>query len=69
MEEDDEMKPITLAKAAVLAGRSPATMSRAARLGTLKAQKVGPRAWITTPADVKAWVATEEYHKTGVKPK
>jgi hypothetical protein len=65
----DKELEITITEAARLAGRSVATMSRAARLGLLDARKAGPRAWLTTPQAVADWLENEIAHKPGPKPK
>mgnify|MGYP003623169123 CR=1 FL=1 len=46
---------MTTSQAAALFGLAPVTVRRAARLGTLRAMRVG-RDWLVTPEDVAAYV-------------
>ena len=60
MSDQEELMSITEAAAAI--GVSVATLRRAAKLGTLKATKIGPRAWVTTLAAAKAWQDNPSFH-------
>jgi len=62
----EQEKLMSIPDAAEKIGVSPATLNRAARLGTLKARKIG-RNWLTTLADAEAWKNSAEFHKTGPK--
>ena len=51
---------LTIAQAIEIAGCSRATLSRAARLGELKAKKIGTQ-WTIRRADLDAWIAAGGY--------
>lgn len=65
---DEEDTELGVPQAAAAIGVSEATLNRAARLGTLRARKVG-RNWITTLSAARTWKDTEEFHRTGPKNK
>lgn len=54
-----DRKLITLAEASKRFGLSPEYLRAIARSGRLTAQKIG-RDWLTTPADVKAYIASRK---------
>lgn len=58
-----ENELLTLAEAAKEIGISQPTLSRAARLGTLKAIKKG-KTWLVTRASLEAWIVHAK-HKPG----
>ena len=63
---EDEM--ITLTKAAKIAGVTPEALRSAARKGTLKAKRLGPRAWMVTRNELKSWMENDTFH-IGGRPK
>ncbi len=58
---------MTLSEAAKIAGVTTATLRRAALMGTLRARKAGPRAWLVTMTALRAWMANPAYHRTAHK--
>ena len=53
---------MTLSEAAKIAGVTTATLRRAAIMGTLRARKAGPRAWLVTMSALRAWMANPAFH-------
>jgi excisionase family DNA binding protein len=58
-ETPDKHELISLAEAARRYGFNRDYLSKLARRGRLKAQKIG-NMWVTTPADVEAYIASRQ---------
>ena len=58
-DKDDKTRLISLPEAAELYGFNPQYLSRLAKKGRLKAQKLADR-WITTPKDVEDYIRSRE---------
>ncbi len=65
--ERKETRMYSLTEAAKVVNVTPATLRRAARKRTLKAEKIGPRAWVVSEDDLRAWAGDERLHKSGPK--
>lgn len=57
--DDDKDRLLSMGEAAKLYGFSRFYMSRIAKSGRLKAQKVGGR-WLTTPANVETYIRSRK---------
>lgn len=66
---------LSIAEAARIAGLYPSSLTRAARIGTLEATKVGARAWVVTREALALYLAyvsqrgwTSERRRRGGRP-